>query len=378
MQTTSLHTIFKGLLFIIFSIFSWAVVVGQTQKTLDSLKQEASLITYSNPNAAIKKGEQLYSLATNNPSIQVSALIIIANGYAVLKNHDKVLEYASTADSIAQITNNYTDRIRVLGFIGGQYQRLKLRDKALEYLDEAYTISVQHPLPDSLQFLQGNILFVKGLIQKDNLGCTYALPVLEEAAIVFKNNISSQTINASIAIAQNNIGDCYIDISQFELARQSYLEAKKYATRVNSVKSISYAEIGLAKILALENKYQDAITLLQKAKVAIAPVNDLGINTEIYKALAANYKALQDFDNATLYTNKFIVEEEKLMLEEKKSLDKVAKDLTSKNFQKREEQQNLYYYIFIGLGILLSTITFLIVRISLKKRRKIQQEKENV
>ena len=35
----------------------------------------------------------------------------MANGYAVLKNHDKVLEYAFRADSIAKNSKNFTDSI---------------------------------------------------------------------------------------------------------------------------------------------------------------------------------------------------------------------------------------------------------------------------
>ena len=110
--------------------------MAQNRAQLDSLRQEASVVTYSDPELAVKKGLELYTLAKDDPSTQIGALIIIANGYAVLKKHDNVLKYAFKADSIAEKSKIYSDRIRVLGFIGGQYQRLNLNDKALNYLEQ--------------------------------------------------------------------------------------------------------------------------------------------------------------------------------------------------------------------------------------------------
>jgi tetratricopeptide (TPR) repeat protein len=320
----------------------------------------------------------LYELAKNDPSTQIGALIIVANGYAVLKNHDKVLEYAFRADSVAQKNNNYTDRIRVLGFIGGEYQRLKLSDKALNYLDAAYEISVKHPLPDSLNFLKGNILFVKGLIQKDNLGCEYALKFMNEAKNIFKQNISSKTINASIAIANNNIGDCNFDLKAFAKAEENYNEAIVYASKVNATKSIAYAELGLAKILTEEGKNTEAIEMLEEAMKAVENVNDIGINSEIYKALSNSYSAIGDTENFNKYTSLYLAEQEKLLSEEKKSLNKVVNDLSSENIKKREEQKDKYNYLFMFFGFILLLFFYFIIKKILAKRKKIALHKKEM
>ncbi|WP_165593567.1 tetratricopeptide repeat protein [Aequorivita soesokkakensis] len=351
---------------------------AQTRAELDSLRSEASTITYNNPELAIEKGLSLYKLAKKDPSTQIGALIIVANGYAVLKNHDKVLEYAFQADSIAKNSKIYTDRIRVLGFIGGEYQRLNLSSKALNYLDQAYEISVSHPLPDSLKFLQGNILFVKGLIQKDNLGCEYALQYFKQAEEVFKNNISSNAINASVAIASNKIGDCNFEMKDYKKAKENYEEAIVYAKKINATKNIAYSELGLANILSTEGKNGEAIQILERAIRSIENVNDIGINSEIYKSLSENYAAIGNAENANKYTSLYLAEQDKLLSEEKKSLNKVVNDLSSENVKKRERQKDKYNYLFLFFGIVLLLVILIVVKKIIAKRRKIFLHKEEL
>ncbi len=352
--------------------------IAQNRAHLDSLRQEASVVTYSDPELAIKKGLELYSLAKDDPSTQIGALIIIANGYAILKKHDNVLKYAFKADSIAEKSNTYSDRIRVLGFIGGEYQRLNLNDKALNYLDQAYEISVKNPLPDSLKFLQGNILFVKGLIQKDHLGCEYALPFLEQARAVFKNNISSKTINASIAIADSNIGDCNFEMENYDEAEKNYNEAIEYASKVNSTKSIAYGNLGLANILAKKGKYKEAIIILEAAFLSIKKINDPGTNSQVLKALSENYEAVGDTENFNKYSSLYIAENEKLLDEEKKSLKKIVTDLSSENSAERTQQKNKYTYLFLFLGVIFMLLIVLIIRNILQKRKKIAEQRQEI
>ena len=351
---------------------------AQTRAQLDSLRQEASVVTYSNPNLAIEKGMELYDLAKGDPSTQIGALIIIANGYAVLKNHENVLKYAFKADSIAEKSETYSDRIRVLGFIGGQYQRLNLNDKALNYLDQAYDISVQNPLPDSLKFLQGNILFVKGLIQKDNLGCEYALPFMEQAKSVFKDNISSKAINASIAISNNKIADCHFEMEAYGKAKQNYTQAIEYASKVNAIKSIAYANRGLANILSKQGQYEDAIKKLKAAFHSIEDVNDMGINSELLKSLSENYDAIGDTENFNKYTALYLAENEKLLAEEKKSLTEVITDLSTENSEERTKQKNIYTYLIIFLALVFLLLVYLIVKKILQKRRQIDQQRQEI
>ena len=217
---------------------------------------EINLLLYNNPEEAIRKGKETYEKIEGDPSLQVKYLLTIANAYVVLKKHEKVFEYALKAEEIAMQNEDIVDRIRVFGFLGGQYQRLNLKDKALTYADRAQETILKNPLPDSLKYLQGNILFVKGVIQKEELDCNYALPYFEEAAEIFKKNTQKKVILVSLAITYNNIGDCYYENNLFEKAESSYTEAIRSASAVSSKKSIAYAQKGLEQIMAAKGNFE--------------------------------------------------------------------------------------------------------------------------
>lgn len=355
-------------------LFSFA----QNQKLVDSLRQEANVLTYNNPELAVKRGMELYTISEKNPSVQVSALLTVANAYAVLKDHDQVLKYALLADSIAQENKNYSDQVRALGFIGGQYQRLKLGDRALEYLDKAYTISVEHPMPDSIQYIQGNILFVKGLIKRDNLGCEYALPYLNRAAVIFEENLSKKLMNSSMAIALNNIGDCNFELKKYQLAKTNYENAISYASKINAVKNIAYSKLGLAKILSENKDFKGAIVLLHQALESVENINDAGLKTDLYKTLSKNYDLVGDEKSYNTYTKLYFEEEAKLLDEEKKSVNQIANNLAAENLYKRKNQQNKYSYIFIICGVILLLILVFVLRKIFQKRKKIAQKKREI
>ncbi|QIE58102.1 tetratricopeptide repeat protein [Rasiella rasia] len=353
-------------------------ISGQHEQRIDSLKKEVAVLVYSNPELAIEKSLELYKLSTENPSGQVNALLTVANGYAVLKEHDQVFNYALKADSIAAINKIYTDQIRVLGFIGGQYRRLQLSGKALQYLDQAYNLSLKHPLPDSLGFIQGNILVVKGLIQKDDLGCAYALPFLKDAVNIFKESTEKKLVNANLAITLNNLGDCNIEIENYSEAKANYNEAIHFAKPINAIKSIAASRVGLAKLLTLNGNHQEAIAILSDALKLIEDVNDTGTNIQIWKALSENYLLLGNEERHTYYTQLYIEEENKLLEEEKKSLNKVTDKLSSENQEKRQNQKNKYTYLFLFSGAVLLLIVLLIYLNIAKKRRKIAKSKEKI
>ncbi|EDM42919.1 hypothetical protein SCB49_11502 [unidentified eubacterium SCB49] len=351
-------------------------VLGQHKIDLDSLKKEVNVLVYNNPELAIKKGLELYKLSNEKPSYQVSALIFVANGYAVLKEHDEVFKYALKADSVAAVNKNYTDQVRALGFIGGQYRRLQLSKRALNYLDKAYNLTIEHPLPDSLDFIQGNILVVKGLIKKDDLDCSYALPYFKDAVKVFKKNSDRNSVKINIAITLNNIGDCNIALENYDEAKANFNEAIIYAKQSGAIKNIATARLGLAKLLSIEGKIDEAIVILEDALISIKELNDAAINSEILKALSENYLLLNNDQKHNFYTKLYLEEEHKILGEEKKSLNKVTKEIATENQEKRQDQKNKYTYAFIVSGLVLSVIIFLIYRKITTKRRKISISKE--
>lgn len=150
------------------------------------------------------------------------------------------------------------------------------------------------------------------------------------------------------------------------------------AQKINSTKNIAYSELGLANILSKQGEKQKAIDLLEKALSSIESMNDIGINSEIYKALSENYSAIGDTENFNKYTSLYSTEQEKLLSEEKKSLNKVANDLSIENIEKQREQKNKYLYLFLFSGCVLGFVLYFSIKKILSKKRKIALHKKEI
>jgi hypothetical protein len=362
------------LTFLMLVSYTWA----QQHKNLDSLLVETNLLVYNNPELAIKKGLSYYKEAKNNPSLQVSFLLIVANGNAVLKNHDKVFEYALLAKSIADKNADYVNQIKVTGFLGGQYQRLKLKDKATEYIDKAHTLSIQHPLPDSLNYLKGNILFVKGLLQKDDLGCEYALPYFTEAVAILKKYSNKKSTVAGLAIIYNNIGGCYLAQDDLKKAEENFIEGRNHANTIKSQKSIASAELGLGEVLTAQNKPRLAISKIEQVLPIIEEIDDIALKKDAYKALSENYFKISDNKNYEFYTKAYLAEEKKLIEQENKSLNKVVNKITNESDESQENQKKNYRYLVLFLVLFLGAVLYFIYYKLTVKKKNLTKLKETL
>ncbi|WP_417368322.1 tetratricopeptide repeat protein [Flavobacterium beibuense] len=347
------------------------------QVNLDSLKTELNLMVYNNPKEALRRVEEIYPTITD-PSMQISYLLTSANAYAVLKNHDAVMETALKAKKIADEKGSSVNRLQVSGFIGGQYRRLGLDDKALLYINEAEEVFKTEAIPDSLKYLGGNILIVKGLIQRTSLGCEYALPYFKEAANVYKKYVSKKINLVSVAIAHNNIADCYIEINDLDAAEFNFKEAIKYSLEVNSGHSLAYAKMGLSRIYKQEDENEKAITLLKEVDADLEEMNDLSIKKEVYKLLSENYKAIKDTQNYEHYSQLYFDETKRIIAEEKKSLNTVVNDLSEEKEKSQQETKSKFIFILLGAILVFIVIMSYMAYKIVKKRKKINQKKEQV
>ncbi|RYJ40438.1 tetratricopeptide repeat protein [Flavobacterium beibuense] len=349
------------------------------QVNLDSLKNEINLMVYNNPEEAIRKAKEAYPfIKEDDTTLKITYLLAIANAYAILKKHDEVMETALKAKNIADTRGTPLNKIQVLGFIAGEYRRLQLNDKALVYINQAEKIYKTETIPDSLKYFGGNILFVKGLIQKDNLGCEYALPYFNEAAEIFKANTQKKINAVSFCIASNNAGDCYIQLNDLEAAKENFTETIKYAESVNATQGAAYGKIGLSRVLKKEDKYKEAIALLNEVLHETKNIDDASMKSQLYRELSEDYLSVENFEKQGYYNKLALEEEKKLSEEEKKSLNKVANKISVENKKNEQEQSNKLILIVVAISFLLLTILLIIFLKIRKKRRSLEQKRSDI
>ena len=356
-----------GVLLIINSQFLLA------QKTKEPHLDSLFLMMNSNPDKVISLGETLYKKYKGNPKMEISILTIIGSSYSVKKDYEKAIEYAFKTREISQKINDYPTQIQVAGFIGEKYHNLNIYSKAKYYADEAYELIEKHPLPSSLKFYKGNILFLKALIYRDELGCDFAKTYYNKALEVYIPAMKDrEMLRFSIADIYNEIGGCYLEENKLEAAKESFENSLKYA--VNGDFALLNAEslAGLGRILYLQKDYTKAKQEFDKAILTLKSNKVENANPDVYKYISENYYALNDIDNHTFYLNLYKQKTNTDISAKKKSVNQIiVKQTTEENSTNGNSGK---YWIIIILCILIALVLYQIFQ----TRNKIRKLKKQI
>ena len=336
---------------------------------LDSL----FLMMNSNPDKVISLGKELYKKYKGNPKMEISILTIIGSSYSVKKDYEKAIEYAFKTREISQKISDYPTQIQVAGFIGEKYHNLNIYSKAKYYADEAYELIEKHPLPNSLKFYKGNILFLKALIYRDELGCDFAKTYYNKALEVYIPAMKDrEMLRFSIADIYNEIGGCFLEENKLEAAKGSFEKSLQYA--VNGDFALLNAEslAGLGRILYLQKDYTKAKQEFDKAIMTLKSNKVENANPDVYKYISENYYALNDIDNHTFYLNLYKQKTNTDISAKKKSVNQIiVKQTTEENSTNGNSGK---YWIIIILCILITLVLYQIFQ----TRSKIQKLKKQI
>ncbi|GGG66035.1 hypothetical protein GCM10007332_30840 [Epilithonimonas arachidiradicis] len=319
----------------------------------------------SNPDKVIKLGTELYKKYKGNPKMEISILTIIGSSYSIKKEYEKAIEYAFKTREISQKINDYPTQIQVAGFIGEKYHNLNIYSKAKYYADEAYELIEKHPLPDDLKFYKGNILYLKALIYRDELGCDFAETYYNQALEVYISALKNrEMLRFSIADLYNEIASCFLEENKLAAAKESYDKSLYYA--VNGDYDLLNAEsiAGLGRIYYLQKnhgaakrEFDKAISILNSKKIENA-------NPEVYKYISENYYALGDIENYTSYLNLYKQKTNTDISAKKKSVNGIIVKKTAE--ENSDDDNSSKYWIISILAILIVLIIYQIVQTKVK------------
>lgn len=356
-----------------FSIFAVSLLLAnslysQDSKDCDNTLNNASNQIYSDPDKVIKIGEKIVNEADNNIDCKIKGYKLICDAYTSKRNYEKALEYLNKANGLLRLSNNALLKIVILNKQGIIYHQLKIYDKAIQYLDQAEQAIMEYPVKDSIHNDLGKNFIVRGFIYKEEFNCDIAINFFDRG-ISELLKVKSKPVNSTISIAKYNKGNCYILLSNNQLAienfNQSYLAAK-----ILGAKSLqAFANKGIAQVYTLEGNYDGAIAKLNEALLLSNEVQDLVLNQEIFKGLAENYLATSQWEKFKIYHSKYLTIQKLIKESERKSVSEslnLKKIEIAKKLNEETAKINLYLLIAF-LGLLLLTIFFSIL---IKKRRK--------
>lgn len=367
---------FNALRIVLFLILAVSSPTLSAQKedtpNLDSL----FLMMNSNPDKVIRLGNELYKKYKGNPRMEISVLTIIGSSYSVKKDYEKAIEYAFKTREISQKINDYPTQIQVAGFIGEKYHNLNIYSKAKYYADEAYELIEKHPLPESLKFYKGNILYLKALIYRDELGCDFAQTYYQKALDVYIPAIKGrEMLRFSVADIYNEIGGCYLEESKLEDAEISFKSSLQYAVKGDFALLNAESLAGMGRILYLKKDYSEAKKEFDKAILILKSNKVENANPEVYQYISENYYALNDIENHTYYLNLYKQKTSNDISAKKKSVNGII--VKQKAGENSENGNNGKYWIIAILCVLIALVLYQIFQTKLKIKKMKQQISED-
>ena len=352
----------------VFSLLLTSFLYSQKNKNCDNIVNVASNEIYSNPDKVIKIGESIVNESGNNVDCKIKGYKLICDAYTSKRNYEKTLEYLNKANGMLRLSNNAMLKIAILNKQGIIYHQLKIYDKAIQYLDQAEQAIMEYPIKDSIHNDLGKNFIVRGFIYKEEFNCEIAINFFDRGISELLKVKSKPAYNI-ISIAKYNKGNCYILLTNNQLAIENFNQSYLAAKMLDAKSLQAFANKGIAQVYTLEGNYDGAIAKLNEALLLSNEVKDLVLNQEIYKGLSENYLATSQWEKFNIYHSKYqsiqklIKESERKSISESLDLKKIE---ITKKLTEETSKINLYLLtLFLGLLLLVFFFSILI-----KKKRK--------
>lgn len=373
----SVSNIKYGLYLTIFNLLMVCSVYAQNTKKIDSIIKVASNEIYNNPDIAIKIGGEIVKNNEDNIEHRIKGYKLISDAYSSKRDYEKSLEFLIKASELLDQTNDKLLKINIINKTGIQYHQLKVYDKAMQYLDQAEQLISEYPIKDSIHVELGKNYMIRGFIYKEKLSCMIAINYIDKGIAEFRKGDKLE-VTSKISIAIYNKGNCYLLLNKNKLALQCFNESVRMAKAVNAKSLVAFALKGSAKVYTLEGKHAEAIKALNEALNLSSEVNDLILNQEIYKGLAENYLAVNDWEKFTINQLKFIEVQKLIKDRERISVGESlgVKEVESK--ANRSELSNKFYYLLLVLLLVLTLIVLFFYVIIKRKSKEIEAIKRQI
>lgn len=294
--------------------------ISFAQKVSDEEYNAATLNVYDNPDKTIAVGIRMFETSKDQPKRQINALLLLSNAYSSKREYEKSLDYAIQAKELSKKSNDARSEIAVLNKIAAQYHQLGINDKALQYLDESDKIIATYPYQDSVQMVIGNNHGVRGFIYRDQLSCDIAIDYFNRSINQYKKDLGNNKTLANMSVVTYNKGNCFVTLGQMDSAKITLQQSLNLAIKAEAKSLEAFSRKALAEVYTLQGNYSEAISELNNALEISKNVGDLVLNQGIYKGLADNFLAINNWEEYQKYYDKYIETESQNKTEERKTI----------------------------------------------------------
>lgn len=331
------------------------------QKVSDEEYNAATLNVYDKPDKTIEVGIRMFETSKDQPKRQINALLLLSNAYSSKREYEKSLDYAIQAKDLSKKSNDARSEIAVLNKIAAQYHQLGINDKALQYLDESDQIIANYPYQDSVQMVIGNNHGVRGFIYRDQLSCDIAIDYFNRSINQYKKDLGNNKTLANMSVVTYNKGNCFVTLGQMDSAKITLQQSLELAIKAEAKSLEAFSRKALAEVYTLQGNYSESISELNNALEISKNVGDLVLNQGIYKGLADNFLAINNWDEYQKYYDKYLETESQNKTEERKTISvSLAKHSEEINAEINEVEIKFGIGIFVVVFIILA-LMFLII-----------------
>ena len=214
---------------------------------------------------------------------------------------------------------------------------------------------------------------IRGMIYRSQSNPEMALEKFSQAVKYFKKLPQKKGNSSNISVILYNMGYCYMELNQNSKGKQYFNEAIKYGQLAEAKSIEAYALKGLAENIYVSGDYTESLNLLSKADHLAKSIGDLVLNEGIYKLMANNYLALNNWEKYEFYNDQVLKLKQEKELKDKKSLNRYMNIQTSEYQEKTDHAKTRFYlYQSIIIGSSLLAIFYLVSRFrSIKRKNKL-------
>jgi diguanylate cyclase (GGDEF)-like protein len=335
------------------------------------LSQLAQAYCLQDPHKAIIYGQQALALLQKSPdpSSEVTALSETGLAYLMVDEYQKAFEYVENARQLAEENKDNTGLSLALNNLGILYGRLGDSKKALDYFNGALELRTNLKSKSGIASTLNSV----GDIFRDRGESEKALEVSKQSLQLWQETGDK----AGEAIGLKNVGDAYLNLGELNLAEENLTEALHLNEQLQNKNGIVWNLLSLSTLKYKRGKYVEAEELATKALNQATALPGKEMLRQAYQVLAAAQEGAGDYSGSVSSHKKFKEINDSISTDERArrlALLDDSYDLQKRNFEiyklKKDqaimdlklEKQDFRQKAFLGMGILLAILGFVIHR----------------